>query len=60
MWEINIKIYLLDMNDENKTKRHCILNEDYNVIGITTGVIDTINHVYCYYIVIGKESEDEF
>lgn len=50
----------LDMNDENKTKRHCILNEDYNVIGITTGVIDTINHVYCYYIVIGKESEDEF
>lgn len=50
----------VDMNDENKSKRNCVLNEDYNVIGITTGVIDTTNHVYCYYIVIGKESEDEF
>lgn len=51
---------LLNATEEKKIIHNIILNEEYNVIGITSGKIDTNNNVYCYYFIFGKEKEDEF
>lgn len=58
--EFVVAYNFLNMTEEQKMVHNIILNEEYNVIGITSGKIDTNNNVYCYYFVFGKEKEDEF